>query len=69
MLNGFHKLLVLLIVIDHLSSMRAHVYFNIDLSSVIAHHMFSRRRSVGIFDTRRRKNKQWWCARALKIHF
>ena len=32
MLDGFRKLLVVLLVIDHLSRLRAHVYFNIDLS-------------------------------------
>ena len=33
MLDEFLKLLVVLLVIDHLSRMRAHMYFNIDLSS------------------------------------
>ena len=52
MLDRFHKLLVVLLVIDHLSSMRAHMYFIIDVSSIIVHHMFSRRLSVGIFYAR-----------------
>ena len=58
MLDGFRKLMVLL-VIDHLTRMRAHMYFNIDLSYIIANHVFAS--TVGIFDTRRRKNMQWWC--------
>ena len=65
--GGFRKLLVVLIVIGHLSRMWAHLYFNIDLSTIIGHLMFSRRQNFGIFDTRRRKNMQWWCVRALMI--
>ena len=41
MLGGSHKLLVVLLVIDHLPRMQAHVYFNIDLSTIIAHHVFT----------------------------
>ena len=68
MLDRFLKLLVVLLVIDHLSSMRAHVYFNIDLSSTIAHHMFLCRLRVDIFDTRRlKKHVVVVCVRALMI--
>ena len=41
MLEGFRKFLVVLLVIVHLSRMRDHVYFKIDLSSVIDQHVFT----------------------------